>query len=112
MFASGSWPSEFSLSGQCVERLQPSALPPVARHSEAKVDTSDASIGFLHRNTLVRQRFRSYIPKQPEESTAVMAKLSDLIPTLAQVLPMPEQTVAVIARSLRQERLLSTGGRG
>ena len=41
-----------------------------------------------------------------------MAKLSDLIPTLAQVLPMPEQTVAVIARSLRQERLLSTGGRG
>jgi len=41
-----------------------------------------------------------------------MAKLSDLIPTLAQVLPMPEQTVAVIARGLRQERLLSTGGRG
>ena len=41
-----------------------------------------------------------------------MAKLSDLIPTLAQVLPMPEQTVAVIARALRQERLISTGGRG
>lgn len=41
-----------------------------------------------------------------------MAKLSDLIPTLARVLPVPEQTVAVIARSLRQERLLSTGGRG
>ena len=41
-----------------------------------------------------------------------MAKLSDLIPALAQVLPMPEQTVAVIARALRQERLLSTGGRG
>lgn len=56
--------------------------------------------------------FRSYIPKQSTEPTAVMAKLSDLIPTLAQVLPMPEQTVAVIARSLRQERLLSTGGRG
>lgn len=41
-----------------------------------------------------------------------MAKLSDLIPTLAQVLPMPEQTVAVIARALRKERLISTGGRG
>lgn len=41
-----------------------------------------------------------------------MAKLSDLIPTLAQVLPMPEQTVAVIARALRQERLISTVGRG
>ena len=41
-----------------------------------------------------------------------MAKLSDLIPTLAQVLPMPEQTVSVIARALRKERLISTGGRG
>ncbi|MBW7057922.1 hypothetical protein KY389_14795 [Paracoccus bogoriensis] len=41
-----------------------------------------------------------------------MAKLSDLVPTLAQVLPMPEQTVAVIARALRQARLISTGGRG
>lgn len=41
-----------------------------------------------------------------------MAKLSDLIPTLARILPMPEQTVAVIARALRQERLISTGGRG
>ncbi len=41
-----------------------------------------------------------------------MAKLSDLIPTLARVLPMPEQTVAVIARALRKERLISTGGRG
>ena len=37
---------------------------------------------------------------------------SDLIPTLAQVLPMPEQTVSVIARALRKERLISTGGRG
>jgi len=41
-----------------------------------------------------------------------MAKLSDLIPALAQVLAMPEQTVAVIARALRKERLISTGGRG
>jgi len=41
-----------------------------------------------------------------------MAKLSDLIPTLAQVLPMPEQTVAMYARHLREARLLSTGGRG
>lgn len=41
-----------------------------------------------------------------------MAKLSDLIPTVAQVLPMPEQTVSVIARALRKERLISTGGRG
>ncbi len=41
-----------------------------------------------------------------------MAKLSDLIPTLAHVLPMPEQTVSVIARALRKERLISTGGRG
>jgi hypothetical protein len=41
-----------------------------------------------------------------------MAKLSDLIPTLAKVLPMPEQTVAIYARLLRQARLLSTGGRG
>jgi hypothetical protein len=41
-----------------------------------------------------------------------MAKLSDLIPTLAKVLPMPEQTVAIYARLLRQGRLLSTGGRG
>lgn len=41
-----------------------------------------------------------------------MAKLSDLIPTLARILPMPEQTVAVIARALRQDRLISTGGRG
>jgi hypothetical protein len=41
-----------------------------------------------------------------------MAKLSDLIPTLAKVLPMPERTVAIYARLLRQARLLSTGGRG
>lgn len=41
-----------------------------------------------------------------------MAKLSDLIPTLAKVLPMPEQTIAIYARLLRQARLLSTGGRG
>jgi hypothetical protein len=41
-----------------------------------------------------------------------MAKLSDLIAALSQLLPMPEQTVAVYARLLRQERLLSTGGRG
>lgn len=41
-----------------------------------------------------------------------MAKLSDLIPILAKVLPMPERTVAIYARLLRQARLLSTGGRG
>ena len=41
-----------------------------------------------------------------------MAKLSDLIPVLAQVLPMPEQTVAMYARHLREARLISTGGRG
>ena len=41
-----------------------------------------------------------------------MAKLSDLIPTLAQVLPMPEQTVAMYARHLREAKLISSGGRG
>jgi hypothetical protein len=41
-----------------------------------------------------------------------MAKLSDLIPTLAQVLPMPEPTVAMYARYLREAKLISSGGRG
>lgn len=41
-----------------------------------------------------------------------MAKLSDLVPALANVLQLPERTVAVYARFLREARLLSTGGRG
>ncbi|PQO22004.1 hypothetical protein C2I36_15365 [Rhodobacteraceae bacterium WD3A24] len=41
-----------------------------------------------------------------------MAKLSELIPTLARVLPMPEKTVAMYARHLREAHLVSTGGRG
>ena len=41
-----------------------------------------------------------------------MAKLSDLITALSRLLPLPEQTVAVYARLLREARLLSTGGRG
>lgn len=41
-----------------------------------------------------------------------MPKLSGLIPILAQVLAIPEQSVAMFARHLRESRLISTGGRG
>lgn len=56
--------------------------------------------------------FRSYGLKHIKEMPAHMAKLSELIPALAQVLPMPEKTVAMYARQLREARLISTGGRG
>ena len=41
-----------------------------------------------------------------------MAKLSDLIPATASVLGVPEKTVAIYARHLREARLITTGGRG
>ena len=41
-----------------------------------------------------------------------MAKLSGLIPVVAGVLDVPEKTVAIYARHLRQARLITTGGRG
>lgn len=41
-----------------------------------------------------------------------MAKLSDLIPATAKVLGIPENTVALYARHLREARLITTGGRG
>ena len=41
-----------------------------------------------------------------------MAKLSGLIPVVAGVLSVPEKTVAIHARHLRQARLISTSGRG
>lgn len=41
-----------------------------------------------------------------------MAKLSGLIPVVAGVLNVPEKTVAIYVRHLRQARLISTGGRG
>ncbi len=41
-----------------------------------------------------------------------MAKLSALIPAVASVLDLPEETVAIYARHLREARLITTGGRG
>lgn len=41
-----------------------------------------------------------------------MAKLSGLIPVVARVLDVPEKTVAIYARHLRQARLITTSGRG
>ena len=41
-----------------------------------------------------------------------MAKLSDLISTLADAVDMPETTVGAYARRLRKAGKLSTGGRG
>jgi hypothetical protein len=41
-----------------------------------------------------------------------MAKLSALIPAVASSLGLPEKTVAIYARHLREARLISTGGRG
>lgn len=41
-----------------------------------------------------------------------MAKLSALIPAVANSLGLPEKTVAIYARHLREARLISTGGRG
>ncbi len=41
-----------------------------------------------------------------------MAKLSTLIPICAHVMDLPDRTVAIYARYLREGRLISTGGRG
>ena len=41
-----------------------------------------------------------------------MAKLSGLIPILAELLALPEKSVAMYARHLREARLITTGGRG
>ena len=41
-----------------------------------------------------------------------MAKLSDLIPRTAAVLGLPESSVALYGRYLREARMISTGGRG
>ncbi|MBP2294717.1 hypothetical protein [Azospirillum rugosum] len=41
-----------------------------------------------------------------------MAKLSTLVPALAEVLGLPEPSVALPARRLREARVISTGGRG
>ncbi len=41
-----------------------------------------------------------------------MAKLSDLIPAAAKVMGLPEKTVGLYARMLREAKLISSGGRG
>lgn len=41
-----------------------------------------------------------------------MAKLSQLVPVVAQALGVPEPTVALYARTLRDAGMISTGGRG
>ena len=41
-----------------------------------------------------------------------MVKLSELTPATANVMGIPEKTVAIYARHLREARLITTGGRG